>query len=251
MSTFIQRLTRKAMPWLTVPLIAATYPAHAVVIYREVGDAGELPATAQSTTDTTQAFDEIQGTLSPTRGDSVDMFRIFISGGGDFSAQTVGGVAFDSELFLFDSNGRGVYANDDTNGFLTPSVLPAHNALTPTAAGFYYLAISQCCHQPFSSGGAIFQDVDGGAGHLLLSGPTGPGGAFEVTSFGGGFDQNPGGGPYTIFLTGAFVAPVVPGTTGVPEPETLSLLLAGLLSVGFQTLIRDKKRAARCALAVE
>lgn len=218
-------LGKTALPLASVALLLLCNAAHGVTIYTEVGDAGELPATAQTTTDASQAFDEIKGTLSPTTGDSVDMYKIYVTGGGNFSAETVGGAAFDTELFLFDSSGKGVYANDDTTGFLTPSLLPANNALTPTAAGYYYLAISQCCHQPFSSGGAIFSDVDGGSGHLLLSGPTGAGGSFPVSSFGGTFDQNPGGGAYTIFLTGATIAPTVPS---VPEPSTFAFMLGGL-----------------------
>lgn len=223
--SFIAPIIKKSL--CLVPLIALANAAHGVTIYTEVGDAGELPATAQTTTDTTQAFDEIKGTLTPASGDSVDMYKIYINGGGDFSAETIGGVGFDSELFLFDSSGKGVYANDDTTGFLTPSLLPAGNALTPGVAGYYYLAISQCCHQPFSSGGAIFEDVDGGSGHLLLSGPTGAGGALPVTSFGGAFDQAPGGGAYTIFLTGATLAP------SIPEPSIFMLMLAGTASLSL------------------
>jgi hypothetical protein len=202
--------------------------AGAVTIFTEIGDAGNLPATAQTTTSTGQTFDEIQGTLSPTTGDGEDMYKIFITGGGDFSATTTGGIAFDSELFLLDANGKGVYSNDDTIGFLDPSVLPAHIALTPVAAGYYYLGITQCCDQPLSAGGAIFVGLGGGSDHLIVGGPTGPGGGSPITGYSHVFDQHPGGGPYTIFLTGATVAP-----PPVPEPETYVLTLAGLALMGL------------------
>jgi hypothetical protein len=203
--------------------------AGAVTTWNEIGDAGSLPATAQSTTVTDQTFDEIKGTLTPSAGDAQDLYRIFITGGGDFSATTTGGVAFDTELFLLDANGKGVYSNDDTNTFLAPSILPANTALTPVAAGFYYLGITQCCNQPVSAGGPIFVGLGGGADHLIVGGPTGPGGASPITGYSGAFDQTPGGGAYTIFLTGAQLAP--PPVSAVPEPETYALMLAGLASM--------------------
>ena len=203
-------------------------PAGAVTTFNEIGDAGNLPATAQTTTSIGQTFDEIRGTLTPEAGDGEDMYKIFITGGGDFSATTTGGLTFDSELFLLDASGKGVYSNDDTNTFLAPSVLPAHIALTPVAAGYYYLGITQCCDQPLSAGGPIFAGLGGGSDHLIVSGPTGPGGASPITGYSLVFDQRPGGGPYTIFLTGAHLAP-----PPVPEPETYALMLAGLATMGL------------------
>jgi hypothetical protein len=60
-----------------------------------------------------------------------------------------------------------------------------------------------------------------------------------VTSFGGAFDQRPGGGAYTIFLTGAVLAPTNP----VPEPETYALMLAGLTVSGF--MARRRKTSSQ------
>ena len=235
----------------------------AATIYTEMGDAGGSIATAQSTTNSTQTFDQIQGSLSPTANDSVDIYKIYATGGGNFSAQTIGGVAFDSELFLFDSSGKGVYSNDDTITFLSPSVLPANNALTPRSAGYYFLAITQCCYQPFSSAGPIFQYADGNqATNLLLSGPTGSGGALPLSYFSGAFDQTPGGGAYTIFLTGASLAvdnnpppvdnnpppvdnnppPVDNNPTSVPEPSTWVLVASSIAGAGFVTQRRSLKR---------
>ena len=56
---------------------------------------------------------QITGTISSTT--DRDMFEIFITGGGTFSATTVGtpGTVFDTQRYLFDSTGKGVYANDD------------------------------------------------------------------------------------------------------------------------------------------
>ena len=222
-------LSKLAKSLSLFPFLVALCSANAAT-FNEVGDAGNLPSTAQTTTNTNETFNEIRGALSPTTGDGEDLFKIFINGGGDFSAKTIGGVAFDSELFLLDASGHGVYSNDDTTGFLTPSFLPPNTALTPLTAGFYYLGITQCCDQPLSAGGAIFAGLDGGSSHLIVGGPTGAGGNSPITGYSHVFDQTPGGGPYTIFLTGAQLAPALP----VPEPQTYALVLAGLLAMSFK-----------------
>lgn len=160
------------------------------------------------------------------------MYKIHIDGGGTFSATTVGGVGFDNELFLFDSGGKGVYANDDVTGFRAPSTLPAGNPLTPINSGDYYLAITQCCSEPVSSGGQIFTVAK--PNNNDLSGPTGAGSASPVAGYSGAFDATPGGGSYQIFLTGAHASVV-------PEPEVFSLMLAGL---GMVSLFARRRKTA-------
>ncbi len=200
-------------------------PSYATV-FTEIGDAGNLPGTAQVTTGL-GFLTEIDGTLSPANGDAQDMYLIHINGGGTFSATTLGGVGFDSELFLFDASGKGVYANDDVSGDYAPSTLPAGNPLTPIAPGDYYLAITQCCSEPVSSDGKIFT-VDG-PHHRTLSGPTGVGGTSPVTGYSGAFVQTPRvGGPYQVLLTGAQVFLSDAHVTAVPEPNAFALMLAGL-----------------------
>ena len=79
----------------------------------------------------------------------VDMYRLCLPGGGTFSASTLGGSEADTQLFLFDANGLGVYGNDDTNG-VRQSLLSAGLALTPQAQGAYILAISPFNQEPRS-----------------------------------------------------------------------------------------------------
>ena len=198
---------------LSVSLVST---ASAFVWY-ESGDAGSLPATAQITSGA-GSLTAISGTISPST--DVDMFRIYIPLGSAFSASTVGSASFDTQLFLFDYLGYGVYANDDAPSSLQ-STLPADDPLSPSAAGYYYLAISSYNNDPVSSGGLIF----GGATYTV--GPTGPGGSSPIT----GWDGNCVADSYTICLAGA--------ETVIPEPATLSLLGIGLLGlVG----LRKKKR---------
>ena len=166
------------------------------------------------------ALTAIEGILSPDSGDVADMFEIFLTDGVTFSATTVGGAGFDTELFLFDSAGVGVYAQDDVSGFRAPSTLPAGNHHSPTVPGIYFLAISQCCFEPANSSGLIF---DASIDHNAVVGPEKPGGALPITEYSGASNQSPGGGAYTIALTGARFA-----ISAVPEPGTLCLLLTGI-----------------------
>ena len=124
------------------------------------------------------------------------MYQICLTGGGTFSAATVapGSATFDTQLFLFDSAGNGVYANDDSAGPGNRSLLPV-GGLSPAGGGTYYLAISAWDRDPVSGGGEIFPDT-----FAAVVGPTGPGGALSITGWNGeGFNT----GAYTIALTGA------------------------------------------------
>jgi hypothetical protein len=160
----------------------------------EVGDAGDLPATAQDLTGAPVA--QISGSI--LEGGDVDMYRLCLDGGGSFSASAVGGTEVDTQLFLFDASGRGVYANDDERENVVQSLLPAGHPLTPSAQGEYLLAVGVYNLDPQSAAGAIFP-VDTG-----VVGPTGPGGADPVTGWGGRPDAP---GDYTLTITGAECGP--------------------------------------------
>lgn len=165
--------------------------------FAEVGDAGPLPATAQNVTGV-EPVTEITGTLGGAPPGE-DMYRLCLAGNGTFSASTVGtpGTFSDTQLFLFDAAGNGVYANDDAPGGGFRSTLPASDPLTPAVPGIYYLAISVFNDDPVSAGGLIFPN----APFSGVFGPTGPGGGSPITGWtaGGGTP-----GTYTIVLTGAY-----------------------------------------------
>ena len=156
----------------------------------EVGDTGDLPASAQEV-GPAGPLSSISGTIEGF-GDR-DMYKICLDGGKTFSATTTGGRAgFDTQLWLFSADGKGVYANDDAGG--QQSTLPANNALTPNAAGVYYLAISAFDVDPVSGPfEPIFPNFSAGV--------QGPSGVKSISGW-SGFPMS-SGGTYSIGLTGA------------------------------------------------
>jgi hypothetical protein len=225
---------------IVLPLALMMLPAaYAGIII--ANNAGALPGTAEDLGSLAQT--EITGSIPDTTDPllGVNMFKIDIVDFGSFSAITVGspfGIT-DTELFLFDSTGRGVYANDDIDGGNTLSCLPSlvdnpcssppPSGVGPTANGFYYLAISRSSNMPLSSTGEIFTIFDS----TDVVGPdTTAGGNDPITDWDGGAFTSSDTDlvNYDIVLTGV-----------APEPSTLPVIgVAGVLLV----LLRRKIRAA-------
>jgi len=66
--------------------------------FTEIEDAGETLSTAQDISSASAAKVNLWDTCW-----SADLFEISLTGGQTFSAKTVGGASFDTQLFLFDS----------------------------------------------------------------------------------------------------------------------------------------------------
>ena len=199
----MRRLDTRIPTALAVLSLLALAPAASAA--DEQGDAGDLPATAQDLSGA--AVETISGTVAGSS--DIDMYRVCVDGGRSFSASSVGGTEVDTQLFLFDSAGRGVYANDDEREGVLQSLLPAGHEQTPTLPGRYYLAVGAYNTDPEAAGEKIFGPGTG------VVGPTGSGGGEPVSGWGG----RPGGpGPYTLVLTGASCAPVP-----VTPPPTVDL----------------------------
>jgi hypothetical protein len=166
----------------------------------EVGDAGDLRVTANDMGGS--AVTQIDGSFTDAM-DS-DVYRVCLSDGASFSASSVDGrfpPNLDTQLFLFDAQGYGVYMNDDAATGVRGSLLPANHRYSPGTGGEYYLAISQYNRDPQSSQGEIFQDNfmrwQFPDGVLYANGF----GAAETLS--GWSGRAPGGlGTYRIALTG-------------------------------------------------
>ncbi len=178
--------------------------------HSESGDAGDLPETAQATGAGT--ITAITGSLG---SDDVDMYAIFISAPANFVATTVGGATFDTQLWLFDANGKGVLHNDDAES-TTVSQSRLDNstgALTNLPPGVYFLAISRYNRDALGcDGGLIWLNTP----FRSLRTPDGPEAGSRVASWSG---ITTGGVSYTISLTGALGAnPVDPDDCPAPAP---------------------------------
>ncbi|MFY9344821.1 MAG: hypothetical protein WAT39_20175 [Planctomycetota bacterium] len=144
------------------------------------------------------------------------MYLIQITDPATFNATTTGGgTAFDSELWLFNLDGRGVTFNDDSVGLQSTIT----GAFVPYA-GLYYLAISRYDRDAGAFGGEIWADTPFGTERQ----PDGARRGEALEAWGGAAGA---AGAYTITLAGAqrprkqIVAPDnhhLAETTGVTLP---------------------------------
>lgn len=200
---------------LAIAAFSFSHCANAATFSEGLPDAGQTLATAKIVN--TSAFgislDTITGTIGVAAGNA-DLYQIYLTGG-NFSANTNGTNGIfamtDTQLFLFDANGIGVFWDDDAG-----TNLLSQFSIANVTAGIYYLGISGYSYDPVSAGGQIFSGASGG--------PTGSGGASPLTSWAFSSGTTSNRGTYNIAFTGA---------TFVPEPsEVLGLLVFASLGSG-------------------
>lgn len=200
-------------------MIAASVAASAQ-LWNEQGDAGQLVGTGQFTQGS-GPLDFISGALG--NNNDIDMFALTVDDWSTFSATTVGGASFDTQLFLFTIGGVGIAFNDDSIGL--QSTLPVGNGLYSgrTNGEKVFLALSSFDNDPITGASYIFP--------FTPTGVHGPVNNSPLTTWDAifGFDS----GSYRISLTGAsfHTAEVV------PEPFTV-MLGAGALALAW----RKKRR---------
>jgi hypothetical protein len=185
------------------------------------GDAGKLPATANVTVGS-GSLNEICGSMSNTTTGG-DMYELIINGS-TFSAVTAAAPTNglnDPALYLFDSTGAGLDADND----ISVSNLQAGFTLTGLTPGIYYLAIMPNNQQPEHGNNEIFGNITGTTGTKTPQ----PGNAHVDGWTNAGTGTT--GAAYTITLTDAVFA-----TT--PEPATM-----GLMGLGLGLLAFAKRRA--------
>ena len=180
--------------------------------YFEVGDAGQSLTDAQSVGG---GVDVIHGNVSQT---SPDLFS-FYWGGGAFAVDTFGSTA-DTQLFLFNAAGQGVWANDQASAGTSASRI-----IDPAlGSGKYFIGVSVFDHDPYSSVGPNFPSAP-------FTGQFGPSNSAPLDHWAPFSFHMSGGGDYLV----NFNAP-----TAVPEPSMLALFGIALAALGFATRRRQR-----------
>ncbi|MBE9046276.1 hypothetical protein IQ255_17995 [Pleurocapsales cyanobacterium LEGE 10410] len=203
--------------------------AAAQVTVDESGEAGETVEDAQFIPSGSANLDSITGEI--TELEDADLFSIFIHDPQGFSASTVGGADFDTQLFLFNNNGIGVEFNDNTfPTFSLQSTLPPANPNSPASPGRYLLGISEFDIDPETAAG---QEIFPDGNFPFNTGVFGPDVTDPLDSFNADNDVLQGGA-YEISLTGA---------NAVPEPASiLGLLTFGSFTTSAWLKHQRKKR---------
>jgi hypothetical protein len=190
--------------WIGAALILfAAAPGYvSAQTWTEVGDAGSLVSTAQTTAGN-GPLTAISGTLSADT--DIDMYCIYVNDPASFRAGMLCVVFQEPHLWLFDALGFGLSHDDGCQAGFTGVAAP----FAPVA-GTYYLAVGGFGALALNGASNIWTYSAGNpiAGQRA---PDGPAAGLPLTGWSGGqIGQYPGPN-YTVNLTGAtFCAPGVP-----------------------------------------
>ena len=213
-------------------------PRVRAVTYQEVGDAGDLPGTAQAITGTSGTpLTQISGMLALTNNTSdSDMFEIDISNTSTFAVSMPaarGTNNFDSQLMIFNAAGKGVFGDDDAASGSPQAAIPA-GTLASLPTGLYYVLVSGSGRYAVNSSAAlIFPNYTDGVTNPPHTVAPNNAAAAVITGYTGYSSE---AGNYALTLAGAQVVPV-------PEPGTVGVLGGALAAMALWRGLRRRPAA--------
>jgi hypothetical protein len=192
--------------------------------YIEVVDAGQTLPTASSTGAPPVTLTSITGNISSSN--DADLFAITITNTTTFSATASSAAGIDTSLFLFNSSGTPVIANDDGSGTSFQAKIAAGNSLlTSLSPGTYFIGISLSGNEPVNLNNQLLFTLDQPTTAVRgIASNLNP----KTLST---FDSNtsfPETGDYTLTLTSTQGA-INP--FAVPEPSSFAMIGVGIGSV--------------------
>jgi hypothetical protein len=192
--------------------------------YIEVVDAGQTLPTAASTGAPPVSLTSITGNISSSI--DADLFAITITNTTTFSATASSTAGIDTSLFLFNSSGTPVIANDDGSGTSLQAAIPAGNSLlTSLSPGTYFIGISLSGNEPVNLNNQLLFTLDQPT--TVVRGMASGLNPKTLNTFNGN-TSFPETGAYTITLTSTQGA-INP--FAVPEPSSVALVCAGIGSL--------------------
>jgi hypothetical protein len=183
-------------------------------------NAGHLPLTAETTVGT-GPLQRIDGSL--TGNTDIDMYLIHVDDPTTFRCTTVGGATWDTTLWMFHRDGRGIAFQEDDMGL--QSTLTGQFLGGP---GYVLIAITAWDNDPLDvANQQLWQDTPWNVERQ----PDGPGAANPVNQWDLLVPPSNPGGPYSMFLSGASFAassslnlPAVAWAWVVPSPTSATIV---------------------------
>lgn len=215
-------LTRILAVGLTALALSTAAMAAPTTFNESASGTGNLPGATDVVAGGAESGLNILGNLIDGRGghdpNLVDMFKFGVGYAGRYFFDTFGSVIPDTQLFLFDSLGNGLYWNNDAS--VTPvDTLSAFSI--DLGVGDYYIAVSFYGLDPDDGAGSIFDTLSNGGGAWA-----GSGSVSRWNDFNGA----------TLWDTTGYVI-----NAHVPEPNVLALSLVALgLLAGFSRRRQDR-----------
>lgn len=217
---------------LAAAALTTTAATSQAVIFTEPGtDVGQTLTTAANTGLSVGGSGTLTG-VSGTIGTATDadLYKFTVNSTISFTASATGGASsagnfpIDTSLFLFDSLGNALVANDDQANYYQSSFTIS------LTAGTYYLGISLSGNEPINSNSQLLFTVD-----QPTTSTRGPAAGLNPTTLSdfNGNTQFAETGPYAVSITAA-----------VPEPTTnAALAFGGLASLVFLRRLRRAQNA--------